>query len=66
MDFDPEANVVATSIGPVTTGTVELNLQARQGEVVLLWITDLGDAESGQDLPYSVRINEAEILVTQG
>ena len=66
VDFDPEANVVATSIGPVTTGTVELNLQARQGEVVLLWITDLGDAESGQDLPYSVRINEAEILVTQG
>ncbi len=66
VDFDPEANVVATSIGPVTTGTVELNLQARQGEVVLLWITNLGDAESGQDLPYSVRINEAEILVTQG
>ncbi len=65
VKFDPEANVVATSIGPVATGTTEVNLQARQGEVVLLWITDLGEGESGEDLPYSVRINEVEILVAQ-
>ena len=65
VNFDPEGNVVATSIGPVSEESTEINLQARQGEVVLLWITDLGDAEPGEDLPYSVRITEAEILVTQ-
>ena len=61
-NFDPNSGADARPIGPVTDDDTTVNLQGRQGEVVLLWITDLGDPKPGEDLPFSVRIADARII----
>ena len=63
--IDRDGVIRYKQIGPVTDDDTTVNLQGRQGEVVLLWITDLGDPKPGEDLPFSVRIADARIISQQ-
>ncbi|MEZ5373499.1 MAG: protein kinase [Microthrixaceae bacterium] len=62
VDFDPEAAQLVASLGPVTEQTTQVDLRGTQGEAVLVWITNLGDADPAEDLPYSVQISEVSLF----
>lgn len=65
VDFEPDPALVADTIGPVTEPTTPADLRGREGEAVLVWITNLGDPDPTDDLPYSVSITEVELFASQ-
>jgi serine/threonine-protein kinase len=61
--FDPADHTIASTMSPTQAGTTTVDLGGREGEVVLLWITNLGQSDPAEDLPFAVEVAEAEIQV---